>query len=70
MDIPQDLLSLRRLIRQRQSVIDSLGRGLTEKAVRGEEQYHYTGKEFRVRAYVLSCGHVSRDGHAPCAHDR
>ncbi|CAN0427215.1 unnamed protein product, partial [Ascophyllum nodosum] len=60
-DIPQDLLSLRRLIRQRQSVIDSLGRGLAEKAVRGEEQYHYTGGWFRRRERVNTIKFYSRE---------
>lgn len=41
--IPQNLSALRRLIRERQAVLENLGRGLAEKGVRGEEQYHYTG---------------------------
>ena len=41
--IPQNLSVLRRLIRERQAVLENLGRGLAEKGVRGEEQYHYTG---------------------------
>lgn len=49
--IPQDLSYLRRLICERQKVLNNLGRGLTEKAVRGEEQFHYTGES----ADVLFC---------------
>lgn len=46
--IPQDLSYLRRLICERQKVLNNLGRGLTEKAVRGEEQFHYTGESADV----------------------
>lgn len=42
--IPQNLRLLRSLIRERQSVLENLGRCLAERGVRGEEQYHYTGR--------------------------
>lgn len=55
--IPQDLSYLRRLICERQKVLNDLGRGLAEKAVRGEEQYHYTGESarflFRSEVFVV-----------------
>ncbi|CAM9948657.1 unnamed protein product [Ectocarpus fasciculatus] len=48
--IPQNLSRLRRLIRERQAVLENLGKGLAEKGVRGQEQYHYTGGWFSHRS--------------------
>lgn len=45
--MPMDLSMLRRRIRQRQAILDNLGRGLAERGIRGEEQYHYTGERAR-----------------------
>eukprot|EP00903_Cladosiphon_okamuranus_P008738 g8370.t1 len=57
--IPQNLSVLRRLIRERQAVLENLGRGLAEKGVRGEEQYHYTGGWCSRRTRVNTVGFCS-----------
>eukprot|EP00752_Nemacystus_decipiens_P006507 g5859.t1 len=57
--IPQNLSVLRRLIRERQVVLENLGKGLAEKGVRGEEQYHYTGGWCSRRRRVNTVGFCS-----------
>ncbi|CAM9768390.1 unnamed protein product, partial [Ectocarpus sp. 12 AP-2014] len=57
--IPQNLSHLRGLIRERQAVLENLGKGLAEKGVRGEEQYHYTGVLCYRRKRVNTVGFCS-----------